>query len=140
MTSPWILPGIFVASLLMLCGLAYLAGAGFRTWSLPGCWRCGATKVRPSLSHSWVDLMALVCFLKPYRCGGCLTRFYAFPSSSIAPSPQVAARPAVMARPRERRFPIRVKVIIRLHLPTTWEDIREFLLEEEQGFPPRERA
>ncbi len=140
MTSPWILPGIFVAFLLVLCGLAYLAGAGFRTWSLPGCWRCGAMKVRPSVSHSWVDSMALVVLLKPYRCAGCLTRFYAFPSSSIAPIPQVAARPAVIVRRGQRRFPIRVKVIIRLHLPTTWEDIREFLLEEEPGFARREQA
>ena len=84
--------------------------------------------------------MALVFFLKPYRCAGCLTRFYAFPSSSLAPIPQVATRPAVIAQPAERRFPIRVKVIVRLRLPTTWEDIREFLLEEEQGFPQRERA
>jgi hypothetical protein len=112
MSSPWLLPSIFGIALLVLCGMAYLAGAGFRTWNLATCWSCGATKVRRSASRSWLDALATVFFLAPYRCAGCRVRFYGFRTSSIEPSIPMAA--AATARLRQRRFPIRVKVTIRL--------------------------
>ena len=143
MSSPWFLPGIFVVLLVLLCGLAYLVLAAVRTRNLDKCWHCGAEKIRHSKSH-WLDNVAGVFFLRPYRCGRCLTRFYAFrtfaPAHPIAPIPEVAA--AVPGPARKSPFRIRVKVIIRLPWPTDWKSAWELLLAEEAGFlakPPDTR-
>ncbi len=137
MSSPWLLPGIFVVLLALLCGIAYLVLAGIRTRNLTKCWRCGAAKIRHSKSR-WSDTVAGVFFLRPYRCGGCLTRFYAFrtfaPGVPLAPISTVPVAVAVPAPVCKSPFRIRVKVIVRLPLPTDWKSAWELLLAEEQGF------
>jgi hypothetical protein len=146
MSSPWFLSGIIGAALLLLCGIAYLVGAGFRTLNLATCWRCGAAKVRRSVSRSWLDTVAMVFLLKPYRCAGCRTRFYGFRAFSrdrslpMASNAAVSSGPAVTAPPRKRAFPVRVKVIVRLPLPTTWQSAWELLLAEEEGLKPRNES
>ena len=109
MFSPWLFSGIIGAALLVLCGIAYLVGVGIRTQSLAKCWRCGAAKVRASISRSPVDLLAAVFFLQPYRCTGCRARFYAFRT--------LPAKPALVPK---HTFP-RVKVIIRLPTFAAWK-------------------
>jgi hypothetical protein len=126
MLSPWLLPGILFVALLALCGLAYLLMAGIRTWNLGECWYCGAEKVRPSKSRRWMDTAVGVLLLKPYRCAGCLTRFYGFRTSSLDPSPQTVPAPLPV---QTRLFPIRVRVIVRVPALTTWESFREWLTE-----------
>jgi len=139
MSSPWLLPGILAVLLVLLCGLAYLLRAGIRTWNLAECWHCGASKIRHSKSH-WSDRIAGMFFLRPYRCGRCLTRFYAFrtfapgvPMPSIAPVALVVALPEPSPA-RKKFFRMRVKVIVRLPWPTDWHSAWELLLAEEQGF------
>ena len=88
--------------------------------------------------------------LRPYRCGGCLTRFYAFrsiawdhsatPAAPVMPTLDVAE--AVPAPARKSRLRFRVKVIVRLPWPTDWQSAWQLLLAEEQGFlakPPDNR-
>jgi hypothetical protein len=145
-SRPWLLPIAFGVALALLCGMGYWLRAGIRTRKLAQCWRCGASKVRPSKARS-SDMLAAMFLLRPYRCGGCLTRFYGFRSFGpgvpvftpmpaaiplAAPIPAVPA--SVSASGRRSLFRIRVKVIIRLPLPTDWKSAREFLLAEEQGF------
>jgi|SRR5580704_1365911 hypothetical protein len=143
MSSPWFLSGIIGAALLLLCGVGYLVAAGFRTVNLATCWRCGATKVRRSVSRSGLDTVAMMFLLKPYRCAGCRTRFYGFSTSFLGRSlpapatPAEASDPIVPAPVRKRPFPIRVKVIVRLPLPTTWKSAWELLLAEEEGLKPQ---
>ena len=144
--SPWLLPGIFAVSLLLLCGVAFLLRAGLRTRNLAQCWRCGAAKVRPSNSRS-LDMLAGMFFLRPYRCGGCLTRFYAFrrfePALRWRLSPVPETGRTCTAPERKSPFRIRVKVIVRLPWPTDWKSAWDLLLAEEQGFlatPPDNRT
>ena len=151
MSSPWFLSSIFVILLVLLCGLAYLVLAAIRTRNLDTCWHCGAAKIRHSRSR-WSDTIAGMFFLRPYRCGRCLTRFYAFrtfgPGVPLEPIAPMAV--AVAAPPRElspapaarSRFRMRVKVIVRLPWPTDWQSAWALLLAEEQGFlakPPDNR-
>lgn len=146
MSSPWLLPAFFVILLMLLCGMAYLVRAGIRTRNLTDCRRCGAVKVRPSKTRS-SDTLAGMFLLRPYRCGGCLTRFYAFRTfswdHSIAPVSPVALAAAVTSPARKSPFRIRVKVIVRLPWPTDWQSAWDLLLAEEQGFlktPPDNRS
>jgi hypothetical protein len=83
-------------------------------------------------------MLAGMFLLRPYRCGGCLTRFYAFrrfepalPLAAISPVPMAVAAPAPVRKSPSR---IRVKVIVRLPWPTDWKSAWELLLAEEQGF------
>src|SRR5690349_11930670 len=48
-----------------------------RGMSIPRCWTCGAKKVRKSHSSGMIDGVALAFLLRPYRCEGCRSRFYA---------------------------------------------------------------
>jgi hypothetical protein len=141
MSSPWLLPGIFGVLLMLLSGMAYLVRAGIRTWNRMECWRCGAAKVRPSKSRS-SDTLAGMFLLRPYRCGGCLARFYGFRTFSPG-VPEPAAIPAASTPIRKSPLRIRVKVIVRLPWPTDWQSAWELLLAEEQGFlaspPPVDR-
>jgi hypothetical protein len=59
-----------------------------RSFKIPVCFSCGATKVRPTRSTGVVDSVVAVFLLKPYRCEGCRQRFHAlrWVRSSI-PSP-----------------------------------------------------
>ena len=127
MWSPRLLPGILFIAFLALIGLAYLLVAGIRTWNLAQCWFCGAGKVRPSKSRSWLDTAVGMLLLKPYRCGGCLTRFYGFRTSSLDPRPTVTAPDPLPLQ--TRLFPIRVRVIVRVPALRTWESFREWLTE-----------
>jgi hypothetical protein len=84
--------------------------------------------------------VAGVFLLRPYRCGRCLTRFYAFrtfapgvPLPSISPLATEIAAPEPAAV-RKSPFRMRVKVIVRLPWPTDWKGAWELLLAEEQGF------
>lgn len=141
MSSPWVLPALFITLLMLLCAMAYLMLAAIRTRHLTECWRCGAAKVRPSKTQR-SDALAGIFLLRPYRCGGCLTRFYAFRSiawdhstTPVAPvAMTVAASEPVPAPARKSRFRIRVKVIVRLPWPTDWQSAWQLLLAEEQGF------
>ncbi|MBZ5674278.1 MAG: hypothetical protein LAP61_08540 [Acidobacteriia bacterium] len=150
MSSPWVLPALFVTLLMLLCAMAYLVRAGIRTRHRTECWRCGAAKVRPSKTQP-SDALAGMLLLRPYRCGGCLTRFYAFRSfawdHSTTPVARVAvavaATEAVPAPARKSLSRIRVKVIVRLPWPTDWQSAWKLLLAEEQGFiarPPDNRT
>jgi len=40
----------------------------FRSWSLPQCWCCGGSKVRPSRSNGFTDTAASLLLLRPFRC------------------------------------------------------------------------
>jgi hypothetical protein len=150
MSSPWVLPALFVFLLMLLCGMAYLVRAGIRTRNLTECRRCGVSKVRPSNTQS-SDALAGIFLLRPYRCGGCLTRFYAFRSiawdhstTPVVPvAVAVAANEPVPAPTRKSLFRTRVKVIVRLPWPTDWQSAWQLLLAEEQGFirtPPDNRS
>lgn len=150
MSSPWLLPGVFAALLVLLCGMAYMVLAAIRTRHLDKCWHCGASKIRHSKSR-WSDTVAKAFLLRPYRCGRCLTRFYAFrtfgpgvPLEPIAPVAVAVALPAPEpALIRKSRLRLRVKVIVRLPWPTDWQSAWELLLAEEQGFlakPPDSRS
>lgn len=79
--------------------------------------------MRPSKSRS-MDKLAGCLVLRPYRCAGCLTRFYAFRTFT-------AAFPIAQIKSPSR---IRVKVIVKLPRPTDWNSAWELLLAEEQGF------
>lgn len=75
-------------------------------------------------------MLAAMFLLRPYRCGGCLTRFYGF--RALGPGvPRASAAAAEPVRLRGNRFRIQVKVIIKLPRPAGW---KEFLLAEEQGY------
>ena len=85
--------------------------------------------------------------LRPYRCGGCLTRFYAFrtfePTVPMAPVSPTELAVTMPAPARKSPFRIRVKVIVRLPWPTDWKSAWDLLLAEEQGFlgtPPDNRS
>jgi hypothetical protein len=118
MPNPRFYSPIIATALLLLCGLAYMVAAGIRTWNLTRCGCCGAAKVRPSVTRSWLDKLVAVLFLKPYRCAVCRTRFYAFRtfSSPDLPASSVAG-PAVRVRPARPPLLRPVRVIIRLRLP-----------------------
>ena len=136
MWGPLLLSGVLFVALLALSGLVYLLGAGMRTWNLATCWYCGAQKVRPSKSRSWLDKALGILLLKPYRCAGCLTRFYGFRTSSLNPSLRTAPVPL-----QTRLFPIRVRVVVRVPSLTTWQSFWEWLTElqdvaEEARFKP----
>ena len=139
MSSPWLLPAAFVVLLTLLCGLAYLVRAGIRTRNLDQCWHCGASKIRHSKSYG-SDTLVGIFFLRPYRCGGCLKRFYAFrtfgPGVPLEPVPPVAAAVAApeLAPARKSRLRVRVKVIVRIPWPTDWRSAWDLLLAEEQAF------
>ena len=64
-----------IGLLVLLWGF-YLIRSYSRGRSVPRCWRCGARKVRRSRFKGFVDLMATIWGLSPFRCTGCLTRFY----------------------------------------------------------------
>jgi hypothetical protein len=118
--------------------------AAIRTRNLDKCWNCGGSKIRHSKSR-WSDTLSGMFFLRPYRCGRCLTRFYAFrtfgPGVPLEPlAPLTVTLPAPDPK---SPFRMRVKVIVRLPLPTDWQSARELLLAEEQGFlrmPPGTRS
>jgi hypothetical protein len=61
--------------------------AAFHSWDLPMCWRCGAGKVHRSTSYSIIDFLVKFLFLVPYRCRGCLSRFYGLRSGRLLPEP-----------------------------------------------------
>jgi hypothetical protein len=137
---------------MLVCAMAYLLLAAIRTRHLTECWHCGALKVRPSKTQR-SDALAGIFLLRPYRCGGCLTRFYAFRSiawdHSTTPTAPVAVTVAatepmpVPTSARKDLFRIRVKVIVRLPWPTDWQSAWQLLLAEEQGFitrPPDNRT
>lgn len=132
MLSPWLLPLSFGVTLLLLCGMGFLIRTGVRTRNLARCWRCGAAKVRPSRPRS-MDKLVGCLVLRPYRCAGCLTRFYAFRTFTPAlPLAQIKAP-----------FRIRLKVIVRVPWPRDWESAWQLLVAEEQGFaalPPANRS
>lgn len=118
MLSPWFLPGMIAVALLAVCGIAYLAAAGLRTLSIPACWRCGATKVRPSAARPGLDAVVQAFLLRPYRCAGCRTRFYGFRTLAAAPSVPALPEPAPAAPFEflpERRQRIRLRVVVRLN-------------------------
>src|SRR5512143_1125268 len=68
-----------MASVIMVI-IAIWVGFAARTvargWSLPRCWRCGASKVRRSRSDGFIDAAASLLLLRPFRCKGCRVRFY----------------------------------------------------------------
>lgn len=69
---------VLVAALIVLFFAGCLVRAALRTWGLPVCWNCGATKVRRSGSPSFLATLISIWFIEPYRCRGCRVRFYGF--------------------------------------------------------------
>jgi hypothetical protein len=65
------------ALLLALFWLVFLFLSLDRARSFPKCWGCGALKVRRSRSRGILDAFAALSLLSPFRCRGCLRRFYA---------------------------------------------------------------
>jgi len=63
---------VLLAGMMTLSVLGYLWRAAWRSSRAPVCWNCGAPKVRRSAPHYFLETF----FLKPYRCSGCLKRFY----------------------------------------------------------------
>lgn len=58
-----------------------------RSWTLPICWSCGASKVRRSASFCVTDAFVKFLFLVPYRCRGCRRRFYGLRSKRLLYQP-----------------------------------------------------
>jgi hypothetical protein len=69
-----IVPSVIV--LVSICA-GFVIRCLLRGWAFPECWRCGAPKVRRSRSDGFLDAAASLCLLRPFRCTGCRTRFYA---------------------------------------------------------------
>jgi hypothetical protein len=69
----------FVSALviIVLSAAGFLIRSFVRGWLAPACWCCGAHKVRKSRSDRLMDRAALLTLLRPLRCTGCRTRFYA---------------------------------------------------------------
>jgi hypothetical protein len=65
--------GIFTVS---IAWVVVLSLAIYRSRLGKRCWHCGLEKVRESSTRSWLDLIARGSLLFPYRCSGCLRRFY----------------------------------------------------------------
>ena len=74
---------LFFGSVASLLLLALIIVVSIRTLSLPGCMKCGFRSVRRAKSHKMLDNLARLLFLRPYRCGKCLRRFYCFRSRRI---------------------------------------------------------
>jgi hypothetical protein len=69
-----------------IVSLLFLAAVGLlvlRTRSLPACSNCGLHSVRRSHSHRFMDGVARLGLLHPYRCDSCLRRFYCFKSRRV---------------------------------------------------------
>jgi hypothetical protein len=60
-----------------------LLKAAIRSRRLPLCPRCGRHKVRRSQIASSIDQAFRVLMLSPFRCQGCLTRFYTFQRKAL---------------------------------------------------------
>lgn len=63
------------------CVLLYFSliiAATVRSKRLPMCPHCGRPKVRPSRRQSLIDHLMSASRMPPFRCQGCLRRFYAF--------------------------------------------------------------
>ncbi|HUA87398.1 MAG TPA: hypothetical protein VMB85_26255 [Bryobacteraceae bacterium] len=69
----------FVSAVLVFFALwfIYLVLCYSRARLLPQCWKCGAAKVRRSHFHGFLDTVAAISLLSPFRCSGCRSRFYA---------------------------------------------------------------
>jgi hypothetical protein len=76
LVNPRSLSIALIVVMLLLWFLGYVLRATARTRHLPRCWNCGASKVRRSLPQHFLDTVAVVLFLNPYRCKGCRVRFY----------------------------------------------------------------
>lgn len=81
--SPVAREALFLVSVSSLLLLAVIIGLSIRTLSLPGCMKCGFRSVRRAKSHKMLDYFARLLFLRPYRCGKCLRRFYCFRSHRV---------------------------------------------------------
>lgn len=81
--SPVAREGLFFGSVASLLLLAVIIMLSIRTLSLPGCMKCGFRSVRRAKSHKMLDNLARLLFLRPYRCGKCLRRFYGFRSHRV---------------------------------------------------------
>lgn len=74
-------------------GVILLVQAALHSRSLPVCWHCGTPEVRRSTSRLPADMALRFLFLVPYRCRGCLKRFYGFPSARAIRNPEAPAAP-----------------------------------------------
>lgn len=81
------LEAIFFASLAGVLLLVVVLVLVIRTLNLPKCGRCGFRGVRRAKSHKAFDSLGRFFFLRPYRCGKCLRRFYGFRSRRVANAP-----------------------------------------------------
>jgi hypothetical protein len=69
-----------------IVGTSFLRGA-LHSLSLPMCWRCGADKVRRSISYCATDSFFKLLFLVPYRCRHCRSRFYGLRNDRLMEQP-----------------------------------------------------
>jgi len=72
--TPAVILSLIIATLIVW--VALFCKAIYRTQLGRRCWYCGAPKVRISRSKQNLDLFARLSLLFPYRCAGCLKRFY----------------------------------------------------------------
>ena len=82
--SPLAREGLFFAGVSSILLLAVIMVLSIRTLNLPKCMKCGFDSVRRAKSHTISDNLAWFFFLRPYRCGKCLRRFYCFRSHRTA--------------------------------------------------------
>ena len=102
------LEALFFASLIGVSLLIVIVALVIRTLSLPECRKCGFRNVRRSKSHTALDTLGRFFFLRPYRCGKCLRRFYCYRSQRATPvTAHVPAPPELMQIPKATDVPIR---------------------------------
>ena len=70
---------VFIAGPIAIIWLAVIIVATVRSFRIPRCPKCGRPKVRRSRRDDFSDFVFGCMGMLPYRCGGCLERFHAFP-------------------------------------------------------------
>jgi hypothetical protein len=75
-------PGTILAPLMLLTFLMVMFARGRR---IPQCVSCGALKVRSTRPVGFLDSIAGLFLIRPHRCEGCRSRFYAMRWTAINP-------------------------------------------------------
>ncbi len=81
-------------ALMLLIAIIFAAA---RTRKLPVCPQCLRPKVRRSHRHSALEEFATMLWIAPFKCEGCLKRFYAF-SRRTSPHMDEISHPRIKPR------------------------------------------